>query len=172
MAVVGRIARAHGIKGQVIVNPETDFLEERFQVGARLSVGRAADDSRDLTITSARFHSGRPVIGLSGVVDMNTAIALAGCELRVPADTLVELPPGTYYRHDLVGCSVETSEGASVGEVVKVEGTPSGSRLVVRDGDDDILIPLVDAICTTIDPASRRIVIAPPPGLLELNRKA
>ena len=66
MAVVGRIARAHGIRGQVIVNPETDFPEERFLPGAELFVNRGGG-VEPVTVTTVRFHRERPVIGLRGV---------------------------------------------------------------------------------------------------------
>ena len=67
MAVVGRIARAHGIRGQVIVNLDTDFPEERFRPGAELFVNRLAKTGQleRLTVTTLRFHRGRPVIGLA-----------------------------------------------------------------------------------------------------------
>src|SRR3954449_7408201 len=77
MALVGWIARAHGIRGQVIVNPETDFPEERFQPGAELFVERGGR-VETLTVTTARFHRGRPVIGIAGVETMNDAAGLAG----------------------------------------------------------------------------------------------
>lgn len=171
MAVVGHIARAHGIRGQVIVDPETDFLEERFQPEAELFAGVGGGAWRTLTITTARFHLGRPVIGLKGVDDMNAASALAGLELRVPVEQLAALPDGTFYRHDLVGCLVETTSGEPVGEVAKVEGTLGDSRLVINVPNGEVLIPLVTAICKAIDPVGKRIVIAPPEGLLELNTR-
>src|SRR2546430_1945001 len=83
MAVVGRIARTHGLKGQVIVNLETDFPEERFKPGATMFTTRGA-----LTITTARFQNGRPVIGIEGVETINDAEELAGLELRVPVEEL------------------------------------------------------------------------------------
>jgi 16S rRNA processing protein RimM len=171
MAVVGRIARPHGLRGQVIVNPETDFLHERFFVGAKLYTRSSATAAvvGSVTITSARFQQGRPVIGLQGVEDMNAALALAGVELRIPVEQLVALPAGTFFHHDLIGCAVETVDGQAIGEVASVENGPGASRLVVTTTQGEVLIPLVAAICTTIDPAARRIVIAPPEGLLELN---
>lgn len=169
MAVVGRIARAHGIRGQVIVNPETDFPEERFRQGSELFRRHADGSIQTMTVTSCRLQQGRPVIGLDGVDDMNAAIALAGVEFRVPVEQLTALPAGTFYRHDLVGCSVSTADGTVIGEVIEVEGSIGDSRLVVRTSRGDVLVPLVEAICTTIDPAARRIVVAPPEGLLELN---
>jgi len=164
MALVGTIARAHGIKGQVIVNPESDFPEERFRPGAVLFTERGA-----LTLTTARFQNGRPVIGIEGVETMNDAEELAGLELRVPVEELAALPPGTFYHHDLVGCQVVRTGGEAVGTVARVEGGAGGSRLVVAGAKGEILIPLVTDICRTIDVAGRRIVIEPPDGLLDLN---
>ena len=169
MALVGRIARAHGIRGQVIVNPETDFPDQRFRPGAELFVERGGRIDR-LTVTTARFHRQRPVIGIAGVETMNDAEALAGQELRVPVDRLAALPPATFYRHDLIGCRVETRDGRAVGLVRDVEGTLTGSRLVVDGERGEVLIPLVAAICTEVDPAAKRIVIDPPEGLIEANQ--
>jgi len=102
-------------------------------------------------VTSARFHRERPVIGIAGVETMNDAETLAGQELRVPIDRLAALPPGTFYRHDLIGCRVETRDGRTVGPVRDFEGTVTGSRLVVDGADGEVLIPLVAAICTLVD---------------------
>src|SRR5665647_1614747 len=95
-AVVGRVARAHGNRGQVIVNPETDFVEERFRVGAELCAKRS-DRLERVRVTAMRVHLGRPVIALDGVDTMNDAEALAGVELRVPVSELEPLPAGTFY---------------------------------------------------------------------------
>src|SRR5688500_16384910 len=89
LILVGRVARAHGNKGQVIVNPDTDFPDERFVTGATLLVGPSGTPRR---ITSARFHQGRPVIGLEGIETMDDADRLAEAELKVPASTLAPLP--------------------------------------------------------------------------------
>lgn len=168
MALVGRIARAHGIRGQVIVNAETDFPDARFHPGAELFVERRGL-VEPVTLTTVRFQNGRPVIGLAGVDTMNDAETFAGCELRVPIDRLAPLPAGTHYRHDLIGCRVETADGAEVGVVADVEGTMGGSRLVVNGARGEILIPLAAHICTAVDTAGKRIVIDPPEGLLDLN---
>jgi len=168
MAVVGRIARAHGNRGQVIVNPETDFPEQRFQPGAELFVDRGGR-VETLALTTVRFQHDRPVVGIAGVDTMDGAEALAGLELRVPVEQLASLPDGSFYRHDLVGCRVETRSGERIGTVQGVEGTVGGSRLIVDGDRGEILIPLASEICTTIDVAGRRIVVDPPAGLLELN---
>lgn len=170
MAVVGRIARPHGLRGRVFVNPETDFPEERFQPGAELFVERRGV-VEPLTLTTVRFQNRRPVVGFAGVDSIAAAEPLAGLELRVPADRLAALPPGMFYRHDLVGCLVETRDGTPIGLVRDVEGTVNESRLVVAAANGEVLVPLAAAICTAIDPAAKRIVIDPPEGLLELNAR-
>lgn len=169
MAVVGRIARAHGNKGQVIVNLVTDFPERRFSAGAELFLRRAEAIER-VTVKSVRFQHDRPVIAIDGVETMNEAEALAGAELRVPVDRLTALPEGTYYHHDLVGCRVATTAGEPVGAVTAVEESGGGSCLVVDGTGGEILIPLVTAICRTIDVAGKQIVIEAPEGLLDLNQ--
>jgi 16S rRNA processing protein RimM len=168
MAVVGRIARTHGLRGEVIVNPETDFPGERFHAGAELFIVRRGVMER-LILVAVRFHQGRPIVALSGVEGIDAAQELSGLDLRVPPDRLMPLPPGTFYRHDLVGCRVETGAGRAVGIVKEVQGAPDASRLVVASGDQEILIPLASEICTAIDADGKRIVIEPPGGLLELN---
>ncbi len=171
MALVGQIARPHGIRGQVVVNVETDFPEERFYQGAELFVNREGR-AEGLTLSSVRFQAGRPVVGISGVETIEDAQRFVHLELRVPRDWLVPLPPGTYYRHDLVGCRVETSGGDSIGVVKNVNGSMGASCLVVASGNDEILIPLASAICTAIDAVRGRIVIEPPDGLLALNARS
>ena len=166
LLLVGRVARAHGNRGRVIVNPETDFPEERFRVGEVLLVG-PGEDARE--IREVRFHQGRPVLTLQGVETMNDAEALAGADLKVPASTLAPLPDGTFYRHDLVGCEVRDLRGALVGRVRSVEGPLERSRLVVDGDRGEVLIPLVAGICTRIDPSAQLIVVDPPEGLLDVN---
>jgi 16S rRNA processing protein RimM len=168
MVIVGRIARAHGIRGQVIVNPETDFPGERFRTGQVLYVRRCGR-IEPMAITSVRFHRGRPILGLAGTETMNDAESLAGHELRIPESALTPLPEATFYRHDLIGCVVVTTEGAEIGTVVDLEGTLERSRLIVRGAPGDVLVPLTAPICVDVDIARRLIVIDPPEGLLDLN---
>jgi 16S rRNA processing protein RimM len=170
MVLVGRIARPHGIRGQVIVTPETDFVEERFQPGATLWT-RSERGEETLTISSARVQNGRPVIGLEGFASIEDVERLAGLDLRVPADALQPLAEGVYYVHDLVGCLVETTCGERVGEVRQVEGGAGACVLNVAGPRGEVLVPLAADICVEVDIASRRIRISPPEGLLELNQR-
>ncbi len=168
MVLVGRIARAHGNRGQVIVDPATDFPEERFKPGSTLHILRG-DAPESVTVESVRFHRGRPIIGLAGVGTMDSAEALAGTELRIAVEALQPLPTGTFYHHDLMGCSVATADGHTIGTVKHIEGDGAGSRLVVDSMNGDVLIPMVEGICVAIDVARRTIVVAPPEGLLDVN---
>jgi 16S rRNA processing protein RimM len=170
MAVVGRVARPHGIKGQVVVNPDTDFPEDRFAVGATL-FGQRDGRLETFTVVTSRIQAGRPVIGIDGVSDMDAARELAGLEFRIPVESLMALPDGMFYHHDLVGASVDTRDGMHVGTVSRVDGEAGNCRLVVQAGTEEILIPLALDICTTIDPEAKRIVIAPPDGLLDVNAR-
>jgi len=169
MAAVGRIARAHGIRGEVIVNLETDFPHERFKSGATMYTERDGTVTA-MTLSTVRFQNGRPVIGLQGIETMTDAERLAGLQLRVPIDQLALLPADTFYHHDLIGSEVVTIDGRIVGTVDAVEGTSGGSRLVVNASTGEIQIPLAKEICRTIDVSAKRIVIDPPEGLLDLNQ--
>jgi 16S rRNA processing protein RimM len=168
MVLVGRVARPHGIRGQVIVNPETDFVDDRFRAGATFWT-RSARGEEQLTVTSARVQNGRPVIGLEGFSSIEDVQRLAGLELRVPEGELQPLEAGMYYHHQLIGCAVETVAGERVGEVVRVNGGAAGSLLEVAGPRGEVLIPLAVEICVEIDVEQKRIRIAPPEGLLDVN---
>jgi 16S rRNA processing protein RimM len=168
MVLVGKVARAHGRFGEVIVNPETDFPAERFAPGSVVHALRSGREEQ-LKVNAMRMHLGRPLLAFDGVDTMSDAEALAGVELRVPERDLTPLPEGTYYEHTLVGCDVVTVSGRRLGAVAKVEGRAGGARLIVGSGRDEIQIPLAHHICVSIDVASRQIVVDPPEGLLELN---
>ena len=170
--LIGVVARTHGNRGEVIVNAETDFPEQRFRAGAQLMTRRKDGTAATLEVATMRMHQGRPVILFTGVRSMNDAELLAGQELRI-AEAEAEgedelLGEGEYYHRDLIGCAVVTESGESVGEVAAVEGDRSATRLVVRGRRNEVLIPLADAICT-VDLKGKRITVRPPEGLLDLN---
>ena len=168
MVLVGRVARAHGNRGRVIVNPESDFVEDRFCPGKVVYVRHGEQVDR-LSIRDVRFHQHRPIVAFDEVATMTEAEQLASAELRVPMEMLEPLSAGVFYYHELTGCLVETVEGAVVGTVSGVEGDGGVHRLVVDGGSAEILVPLVAAICVRIDPVAQVITIDPPEGLLALN---
>jgi 16S rRNA processing protein RimM len=167
MVLVGFIARTHGNKGQVILNSQTDFAEQRFRVGARLFARVGPGPIETLHVTSVRFQQARPIVGLAGFDSISAAERLAGAELRVPESDQQPLPDGVFYHHQLIGCEVITDDGQSVGRVTAVQGDGQATRIIVRGPRAEVMIPLAEEICA-IDIAAKRIVVTPPAGLLEL----
>lgn len=168
MVLVGRVARPHGLRGHVVVHPDTDFVDARFQPGARL--WRRVDDRIEpLVVESVRVQNGGPVVAFEGHTRREQVEPLAGAELRVPEAMLRPLESGQYYEHELIGCGVETIGHDPIGVVIRVEGGVGGSRLVVEGRRGEILIPLAMHICVEIDVAGRKIRVDPPEGLLDLN---
>lgn len=175
MVLVGRIARAHGLRGEVLVHPDTDFPELRFAVGAVLHA-RRGDEVVALDVDRSRLHLGRPLIGFRGL-DTLEAVEALGRELRIPEAALAPLPEGEYYWYQYVGAPVRTDAGEMVGTVVRVEPTGSTGMLVVARGDgaggldgrsdEEVQIPLTPAMCPVLRPDL--IVVRPPEGLLDLN---
>lgn len=174
---VGLIEKPHGLRGEVVVKSLTDFGDERFVPGATLTTARAGqspDGSAVLRIEDVRWHKDRPLVLFEGVESVEAAEALRGQGLWIAASSRPDLAPGLFYETDLVGCRVETVEGpgglgTALGPVVRVEGVPGASVLVIETPQGEVLVPLATEICRVIDPAVRRIVIDPPAGLLELN---
>jgi len=171
MVLVGRVARPHGLRGHVVVTPDTDFVAERFRSGAQLWT-RVAGRDEVLTIVEARVEGRRPVVAFEGYGSVEAAEGLAGRELRVPESSLLPLPAGSYYLHQLVGCRVETVDGAVVGEVARVEGGVGAAMLTVNATGatgSEVLVPFVQEICVGVDLDARVIRVQMPEGLLEIN---
>jgi 16S rRNA processing protein RimM len=164
--VVGRIGRPHGIRGEVTVETRTDEPDERFAPGAVLSVDGPVTQ---LVVERTHWHSGRLLVTFEGTHDRNDAEALRGLLLHVERDA-DETPddPEEYYDSSLEGCEVTLTDGTPVGTVAEVVHLPSQDLLSVRTPDErDVLVPFVSAIVPAVDVVARRIIIDPPPGLLE-----
>lgn len=170
MVSIGTVARPHGRRGHVIVNPLTDFPESRFCAGERVYT-KDGTEITERRIAEARLQGGRPVVGFENIHSINDAEELRDCELRIPESALSQLPTGTYYSHDLIGCEVVTTTGMPVGVVSKLEGPTALQRLIVVKEEQVCDVPLVDEVCVSIDIESRRIYIDPPVGLLDLNER-
>ena len=170
MITVGQIVRPQGNRGEVVIASSTDFGAERFRPGARVLATRHGE-VETMTVTSSREHDGRWVVGFAGVTTISEAETLRGLELRIPADHLRPLEADTYYVHDLAGCRVETQSGHAVGTVQDVQLDTGIPLLVVAAQDGEVLIPFSAEFCRRVDVAAKAIVIEPPEGLLELNRR-
>jgi 16S rRNA processing protein RimM len=165
--VVGRIGRAHGIKGEVTVEVRTDEPELRLAPGAVLATDPAS--AGPLTIESGRVHSGRLLLRFEGVQDRTAAEALRNTLLIAEVDP-DERPqdPEEFYDHQLVDLDVVTVDGADVGRVAEISHLPYQDLLIVRRPDgSEIMVPFVSEIVPEIDLEAQRAVIDPPPGLLD-----
>lgn len=168
MIVVGHIVRPHGLRGEVVIEPETDFPEDRFEAG-RTVYARAGGSVAALVVRGARPHRGRLLVAFEGIESLEQAEAIGRGDVRIAPADLRPLPPGRYYHHELAGCEVVLRSGEHLGRVAGVEGRGEACRLVVRGVRGELLVPLAEPICVTIDPVARRIVVVPPEGLLDLN---
>lgn len=165
--VVARIGRAHGIKGEVTVEVRTDEPELRLGPGAVLATDPAS--TGPLTIESGRVHSGRLVLRFDGVRDRTQAEALRNTLLIAEVDP-EELPddPEEFYDHQLADLDVVTREGEHVGRIEEVAHLPAQDLLIVkREDGGEVLIPFVTEIVPEIDLEEQRVVIDPPPGLID-----
>jgi len=160
--VVGRIGPAHGLKGEVFVEPRTDEPERRFAAGETL---RTASGS--LTVASSRTHSGKLVVRFDGIDGRNEAEAARGTELTCLVDPS-EMPedPEEFYDHQLIGLRVETIEGEVVGDLERVQHGAAQDLLVIRTPVREVLFPFVAAFVPQVDVAGGRIVIDDKSGLL------
>ena len=160
--VVGRIGPAHGLRGEVFVEPRTDEPERRFARGVRLQAA-----ARSLTVASARTHSGRLVVRFEEIADRTAAEAARGTELTVAVDP-GERPedPEEFYDHQLVGLRVETTDGEVVGELERIEHNAAQDLLVIRTPEREVLFPFVSALVPEVDVRRGRLVIDDRPGLL------
>jgi 16S rRNA processing protein RimM len=166
--VVGRIAKAHGINGEVSVEVRTDDPDTRFAVGATLETEPA--ERGPLRIDATRWHAGRLLVRFVGVADRTAAEGLRSTMLVV--DSATSEPPADadeYWDHDLVGLAAFLVDGTSLGEVTDVLHPPGPDLLVIRRGDGaELLVPFVAEMVPTVDLAAGRIAVDPPEGLFEL----
>ena len=167
VVAVGRVGKAHGIRGDAFVEPWTDAPDERFSAGVRLSTQPA--DRGPLTVESARQHSGKLVVHFTGVDDRNAVEALRGTVLLVPASARPPIEdPDEFYDTDLIGLNVRTVTGQVWGPVTDVLHSPAGSLLAIDVSGREVLVPFRAEFVPTVDLAAGIAEVDPPDGLLEL----
>jgi len=166
--VVGRIARAHGIGGEVAVEVRTDLPDERFAVGVRVETD--PPERGPLTVRRARWHSGRLLVSFDEVTDRTGAEGLRGTLLVADSSTSpVADDPDEYWDHQLIGLAALTVTGEPLGTVDDVLHPPGADLLVVRRPDGaELLVPFVRAIVPEVDVTRGHVVVDPPDGLLQL----
>ena len=168
--VVGRVGRPHGLRGELTVQVHTDDPDSRFAAGSVLATEPAARGP--LTVSSSRWHSGRLLVRFVGYADRASAEDLRGTMLVMDSSEVGPAgDPDEFHDYELIGLEVATIAGEPVGAVADV--LHQGQDLLVirsaRPGAEDILVPFVAALVPEVDVKAGRLVIDPPPGLLDLG---
>lgn len=151
---VGRIAKAHGVRGEVAVEVHTE-VPGRFDPGAEVLL----EDGSRLTVRSSRPHAGRVLVTFEDVPDRTAAEALRGRWLFVAPDALPPLPEGSYWPHELEGCEVVTEDGRPLGRLADVLAAPGNDVWLVEGGEAPVLVPAVRETVLSVDLEGRRIVV-------------
>jgi len=161
--LVGRVLRAHGVHGGLVVEPLTN-QPHRFEVGRVLLLG---PERRRVTITAASPYKGRLLVRLAEVGDREAAESLRRQDLCVRPEDVGEPPPGEVWASDLEGLDVVDDSGRLLGTVSAVIDNPAHDLLAVADPEGrEFLVPLVEAFVAPLAPGMERVVVHPIPGLL------
>lgn len=141
---------------------------ERFEPGSRLHWSRGPQE-RLLTIRSARSHGRRMLLSFDELVSPQDAGALSGGELAVRAEEAVPPPAGFYYSHEIAGWRCENPVGVFLGEARALEQSAAGPLLLLENAEGkEVLVPFVWPIVADVDRETKRIVLDPPEGLMDL----
>jgi 16S rRNA processing protein RimM len=173
---VGRIVKAHGVTGEVVVEVRTDDPDGRFTPGNTLRAKRSREPGpgRDYVVEAVREHGNRLLVRLAGITGRDAADALRGNVFLIDSDELPPIDdPDEYYDHQLEGLRVRTTSGQDIGAVGEVLHTAAGELLAVNtdDGRGELLVPFVSAIVTAVSLQDGTVEIDPPDGLLDLGQQ-
>ncbi|KTR53872.1 16S rRNA-processing protein RimM [Curtobacterium oceanosedimentum] len=168
---VGRITKAHGLKGGIKLELYTDDPDRRFTPGAEFTLQVPSDSpwsGRTLTIDELRWYNGHPVAFFEGVSDRTAAESLARAILWVEQDADAETgEDDAWYDHQLVGLRV-LRDGVEVGTVARVDHLPAQDLLAIdTPSRGEVLVPFVSAIVPTVDITAGTVTVTPPTGLFE-----
>ena len=162
LVLVGEIAAAHGLQGEMRLNPLMDtpaVLARLPGVQFRYRDGR----QERRRITSAKTHKRQLIVTVAGVADRETAEALRGVQIYIRRDQLPDLGPDTYYTHDLLGLTVVTEAGADLGAIQEVHLGPGGANDVYET--PLAMIPAIGEVVLSVDLDARRMTVRDIPGL-------
>jgi len=167
---VGRLLKAHGLKGAIKLELYTDSPKERFVPGAvlKLQVPEISPwFGKTVTVKELRWYNQSPVIFLEGIEDRDASETLIRAILLIDADAEV-LPTeeDAWYDHQLVGLKV-LREGVEVGSIARVDHMPAQDLLAVKTANGEVLVPFVKAIVTSVDVTAGTVTVNPPMGLFE-----
>ena len=170
LVIVGRVRKAHGIRGDLVVEPISDEPDAIFAPGRRVLAGNAtgerAKDGLELHITKASHVKGGLIVHVEEINDRSDAETWRDRYLLLPADELQPLGEDEVYVHELPGMRVVLGDGSEVGVVECTYELPQGLTLDVTRAEKSVLIPC-DRIVTNVDRPTRTITIDPPVGLID-----
>jgi 16S rRNA processing protein RimM len=171
--VVGQVTKPHGIKGEVFIRPLTDHPEGLFAPGVVLFPAGARGGEPDpgrpgLTLADVRPFKEGFLVRFEGIGDRNDAETLRRLELLAPVEALAPRGEGEVFFHELPGMRVEDTEGVQLGRVIEVYELEPSVLLEVMTRTGKVLIPFVAEVVVDVQLADRRLVVDPPPGLLDL----
>ena len=156
---VGRIVRAHGLRGEVRIVPSTDN-PERFAQGSVVYVGPPGGELRSIEVTGIRGEATLPIVAFVGLQTRGDAEALRGLVLWVPGAELPALEEGEFYPFELEGLDVRTPAGVAIGRVEELLDAPANEVLVVRMVDGrQVLLPFVEAAVPEVDVEEGYLVV-------------
>jgi 16S rRNA processing protein RimM len=168
LVVIGEATRAHGLRGELRVVPQTDHPERFERIRECILWDPRHDDRTVRRVRAARRQGDVVLLSLEGCDSPEAAAALAGRLVALPRTQALPPPPGHVYPWQLIGCRVTTEDGRVVGELSGVDPAPGQVLWVVQGPEREHLIPAVPEIVIEVDVDARRVVIRPPEGLLEL----
>jgi len=163
--LVGVVAKAHGLRGEVVVKVMSD-APERFAPGSEMTA--AAPESvhaRPLRVATSRPFQGRLLVRFEGIESREEAETIHGQALTIARSQVTPLPEGKHYQFELVGLAVRTAGGEALGRVTDIFSTGSNDVLVVDDDENEILIPMLEGVIVSVDLEGKSLVVEPPPGL-------
>lgn len=167
--LVGKVVKAHGIKGEVKVFPYSGSPQNFSSYKTLVLVEPETGALHSRAVSRARSQEKTAILELAGVVGRDAADSLRGFEVWVAKADLPESGPDEYYWHTMEGALVVTEDGRELGCVTGLFNAGAHDILVVTGQGREYLIPVLDEIICRIDEQNHTLVIAPPPGLLELN---
>ncbi len=169
--IVGRIRKAHGVRGEVVVESLTDEPEAVFATGRRLLAGTVdgalATDIPELTIRRSTPFKGGWILRLTEITTRTLADQWRGRYVLVPAAELSPPAADQVYYHELVGLRVQLQGGEPIGRVEALFEVPQGLVLDVRTERGTVMVPYRPEVVLSVDVAQGTIVIDPPLGLLD-----
>lgn len=166
---VGRLVKAHGLKGALKIELYTDDPARRFVPGASFAL-QVPESSpwhgRSLELVEVKWFNGTPVGFFDGVTDRTAAESLVKAVLWVEVAADEPQEDDAWYYHQLVGLRV-VREGVELGVIVRVDEFPGQDLLVVETPSGEVLVPFVKAIVTSVDLDAGTVTVDPPGGLFD-----